>query len=317
MSTHYIMFVHGVNTHDIREKPSYADDLISLIKQSRLVEAINLKFIPLFWGDVIKQAECDVLTKLQQSPLWKQMWFQTFREKQLLQFAGDAALYISRFIGAQVVEQLKKQAVDQLTGFQPDDQLHLVTHSWGTVILFDILFAARWDAVNAPGQNDVMAIRDIIFGVPGGKEDPLKGIRLASVHTMGSPIAIFSLIDVVKATNTIDPTSKSQHDITPRLQELLKNLYGNNGKQKLPWKNFIHPGDPIAYPLKEIIIDLVDPNSKFLDVQDLITHEAGLFDYLTEPFSQTVLALLHGGDAHGSYWRSKKVSEEIIECLRS
>ena len=25
------------------------------------------------------------------------------------------------------------------------DRLHLVTHSWGTVILFDVMFAPRWD----------------------------------------------------------------------------------------------------------------------------------------------------------------------------
>jgi hypothetical protein len=47
----------------------------------------------------------------------------------------------------------------------------------------------------------------------------------------------------------------------------------------------------------------------------LITHEAGIFDFLTEPVSQTALALLHGGDAHGSYWRSKRVAEEISKVL--
>ena len=48
----------------------------------------------------------------------------------------------------------------------------------------------------------------------------------------------------------------------------------------------------------------------------LIAHEAGLFDFLTEPFSQTALALLHGGNAHGSYWHSEKVAEEISSVLK-
>jgi hypothetical protein len=34
---------------------------------------------------------------------------------------------------------------------------------------------------------------------------------------------------------------------------------------------------------------------------------------LTEPVSQTVLALLHGGDAHASYWQSQEVAQKIAE----
>jgi hypothetical protein len=58
---------------------------------------------------------------------------------------------------------------------------------------------------------------------------------------------------------------------------------------------------------------MVDGENKYLDIQDVITHDADLFDFLTEPVSQNVLALLHGGDAHSSYWKSQEVAQKIAE----
>jgi sulfur transfer protein SufE len=301
MTTDYILFIHGVNTRDVPEQPEYADSLFKLLQETKP----NLKKIALYWGDVNEKAETDLLKKLKASPLWSQMWFQTFREKQILQFAGDTALYISRGIGAQVVKTLKEQALNRLKNAQPDDRLHLVTHSWGTVILFDILFASRWD-----DNNDVMEIRDTIYGICGKNQNPLQGIQVASLHTMGSPVAIFSLMDVSPGKDNTD--SSSGHDITPRLQKLLESLYEARKEKKLPWKNYIHPGDPIAYTLEELMSSLVDGDKKYLDIHDMITQEPGLFDFV---IAQTVLALLHGGDAHGSYWHSKKVAQEISSVL--
>lgn len=314
MTTHYILFVHGVNTREVREKPTYADNLFRRIQENISSEgASKLKQVALYWGDVNVDAENQLLKTLRGSSLWEKMWFRTFREQQLLQFAGDAALYISRYIGAKVVRRLKEQAVDGLRGYQPNDRLHLVTHSWGTVILFDLLFANRWESQDVPGHDDVMAIRDVIYGLSGGDRAPLKGIKIASINTMGSPIAIFSLTDVTPGRDGDD--SPSSHDITPQLQKLLNNLHNARNGEKLPWRNFIHPGDPIAYPLSELMTSLADGERRYLDIQDIITDEAGVFDFLTEPFSQTVLALVHGGDAHGSYWKNEKVAQEISSFL--
>jgi hypothetical protein len=315
MATNYVLFIHGVNTRDQRENPQYANDLIKAIKS----ESQDFVPIPLYWGDVNINAEQQLLDRLQASPLWQDMWFRTFREQQLLQFAGDAALYISRHIGYQVVKKLKAGALEILQHAQPDDCLHLVTHSWGTVILFDILFASRWDNPEVPGHEAVLKIRDSIFGLSGSSASEHQGIKLASLHTMGSPIAIFSLTSVNSDNNDRTDenlSSSSSHDITFRLQKLLENLYQARGGEKLPWRNFVHPGDPIAYPLKELMIDMVDNDEKYIDFQDLITHETRLFDFLKEPLSQTTLALLQGGEAHGSYWQSQQVSREISSILQ-
>jgi len=69
-----------------------------------------------------------------------------------MQFIGDATLYINRHVDAKVVEELARQIEANLPSQpQPDDRLHVVAHSWGTVILFDILFAGRWDLPTVPG----------------------------------------------------------------------------------------------------------------------------------------------------------------------
>lgn len=307
MATDYILFIHGVNTREARELPEYADPLFNNIQKNLVNSGKIRKKVAFYWGNLpdLVNAETKLLKSLQKSPFWQQMWFREFREKQILQFAGDAALYISRHVGAQLVKKLKADVLREIGNPDSDDRLHLVTHSWGTVIIFDILFAGRWDDPNAPGHDEVMALRDAIFGITGNQSNPHQGIQLASIHTMGSPVAIFSLTDV----------NASGHDITPKLEQLLESLYQNRQGEKLPWKNFVHPGDPIAYPLRELMFDLVDRNEKYLDLKDVITHEAGIFDFLTEPFSQTALALLHGGDAHGSYWESKQVAQEISKVL--
>jgi hypothetical protein len=261
----------------------------------------------------LKSSENDLRAKLEASEVWSQMWFRTFRTKRIIDFAGDAALYISRHVGSQVVHRLKTQAIeDGITNFQPDDRLHFVTHSWGTVILFDVLFASRWNDETIPGHDDVMTIRSAIYGIPGKGQDSVnQGIQVASIHTMGSPVPIFNLTN---ASSTEDNTdSRSSHDIAPNLQQLLKYLHEARKGKKLPWRNFIHPGDPIAFPIKESMIGLVDAETQYLDIQDIITENAGLLNSLT---SQTILPLLQGGQAHGSYWSSKKVVQEISRVIK-
>lgn len=310
MATDYILFIHGVNTRDRREQPQYADQLFQRLQENASNKKRDLKKIALYWGDVNKEAEENLLKQFKASPIWEHIGFRTFREQQLLQFAGDAALYISRQVGFKVVKELKKQTLEGLKNPQSDDRLHLVTHSWGTVILFDILFAGRWDDPQVPGHDDVMTIRDCIYGLSGKNPNLHQGVQINSIHTMGSPVAIFTLTNVIPGRD--GPDSPSTHDITPRLQKLLESLHASRNGKKLPWRNYIHAGDPIAYPLKEVMTNLVDGQTKYLDIQDLMTQESGLLESLT---AQSVFALMHGGEAHGSYFTSDKVVQEISNVV--
>ncbi|WYL94936.2 MAG: hypothetical protein HEQ35_14725 [Gloeotrichia echinulata IR180] len=317
MATDYILFIHGVTIReDHPEQPVYADPLFKRLQESPDSRQLVLKKVPLYWGDVNEKAEDKLRKQFQASPLWNDMWFRTFREQQILEFTGDAALYISRHVGSQVANTLRTQAVDHLKNANSHERLHLVTHSWGTVILFDILFAGRWDyedytedkKKDLPGYEDVKAIREVIFGIGS---NPNHGVKIASIHTMGSPVAIFNLTNVQIGKDS--GNSPSGFDITPNLQKLLESLQKVRNGKKLPWRNYIHPGDPIAYPLNELMTDLVDGDKQYLDIQDILTQEAGLLDSVT---AQTLLPILHGGDAHGSYWQNEKVVQEINRVLK-
>jgi hypothetical protein len=321
MATDYLLFIHGVNTRYERQQPDYANELSRLIKSS-IDKSYEIKPIPLYWGYVNKESETRLLTNLKDTQgCWQQLWFQNFRETTILQFVGDAALYISRTVGSKVVESLNRQMRENgLDGEHSQDRLHLITHSWGTVILFDILFAARWNDVNIPGYKSAMEIRQRFLGV---EPNPNQGIKLASIHTMGSPIALYSLLDVVPGEDLaqgkpeltqMQASRTATHDITPRLEKYLTDV-GKKAQGKLPWRNYIHPADPVAFPLNPLMYSLVDGNKKYVDLQDIIT-KLNFFDRVMLPVSQTPISLLLGGQAHDSYLKSPEVAQEIVSTIK-
>lgn len=317
MPKDYVLFLHGVN---VRESPEnekaqkyvYADTLFDLIQQTIKPKAPNRTCVkvPLYWGDVNREALNELLAGLKGSSKWDQLSFREFRETQMLQFVGDAALYISRLIGAQAADQLKAQAFKILSQHEPGDRLHLVTHSWGTIILFDILFASRWDKPEIAGHKSVKAIREQLYGMG---TNPKAGIRLSSIQTMGSPIALFSLLTI----SGRNANNESTHDLSPGLENLLKRL--SLGSQKLLWLNFIHPSDPVAWPLEKLVHKLITGSERYLQVEDVITKGSGFFNFVTQTpaLQQTIVSLANGGKAHGSYWQNKEVALRIAQNILS
>lgn len=322
MASDYILFIHGVNTRDRREQPTYANQLIRLIN-GLIGDSYNLKPIPLYWGDVNIQSEQDLMYKVAHADgCWHQLWFQNTRKNTILHFMGDAALYISRSVGSKIVEALNIQIQDGLEGASKGDRLHLVTHSWGTFILFDILFAARWNDTTIPGHESAMAIRRCFDGL---EPNPEEGVRLASIHTMASPIAIFSLLDIVKGENQAlgfpeltenQAEQRASHDITPKLKQLVANLSYKEDSNKLPWRNYLHPADPVAWPLDPLIYSLVDGLKRDIEIKDVIS-KLSFLESLMRPFNQTALPmLLYGGQAHESYLNSVQVAQEIVLTIQ-
>ncbi|GCE08481.1 hypothetical protein [Dictyobacter aurantiacus] len=317
--TDHIIFIHGVNTRETGVAPTYADDLIKQLyrKNEALDNPLDLNMVPLYWGDVGKADEAALLQSYQRSPLWKKMNFTGVRGNQLLQFTGDLALYISRFDGIKVIERLRLQAIEGLqqqggTGPRPGDRLHLVTHSMGTIILFDALFSARWDPAKTSDYQGVEQIREAIFGLGA---QPGQGLPLCSIHTLGSPLSIFSLI-MIKNGNGIMESMPNTHDITPRLQQMLTALYTILGR-KLPWRNYIHPDDPLAYPLEDLLYSMIDPQQQLLEINDMLTQEPGLLDPLlnTHLAGEVAEIALFGGNAHNSYWTNELVASAIFDTL--
>lgn len=311
MATDYLLFVHGVKTRSESEFRDLASTLFKGIQRSVPDRSRVLKPVYFFWGDLNQGPQNALLKGLEVSSKWKDFWFRDFRTEQVLEFVGDAALYLSRHIGTALVNKLRTNMLEAFKDVQPGDRLHLVTHSWGTVILFDILFAARWEdeKLDEAVRNSVQRIRNLLFGIPLDSNTDIpdanvyKGLPVASIHTMGSPIALFSLISV---------TGESTHDLTPKLKDLLENLH-NSRQGALPWRNYAHPGDPIAYPLEGVMPLLLNESTTLVQIQDVITEKG---NFLARSFSQTLAPLLSGGDAHGSYWKNETVAKTIGEAIR-
>lgn len=317
MPTDYILFVHGVKTRNRSEFERLATILFTRIQASVPNTSRTLKPIFFYWGDQGIDAQNKLVNGFKTSEAtWKKFWFRDFRTQQIVEFVGDGALYLSRHIGANVVRQFHQQVlVNGLANANfEQDRLHFVTHSWGTVILFDILFASRWDDERLDTANStkdvrrlVQAIRNSLFGLP---PRPEVGIPLASIHTMGSPLALFSLLTV---------TGESSNDLSPRLKDFIEALYRDRNNQPLPWRNFAHPGDPIAYPLEGVLAQLMrhDNGTTYVETQDIVSHQWNLFnlgDLL--PFTrQRLLPLLSGGTAHGSYWENETVARVISSVI--
>lgn len=308
----YLLFIHGVNTRETREKRDYANPLIEHI-QRHWSFPTAVRPISLYWGDVNIEAEQNLMNNYQASPVWDKLYFKAYRSKQLLQFTGDAALYISRAVGKRIVDQLIQQARDGLQEFNPaTDNIHLITHSLGTVILFDILFSSRWDATNAGGYQGVEQLRQQIFR---------GGTPLRSIHTMGSPLGIFSL------TTLDDPQVPNTHEVTPRLSAYLQALCGALNAP-FPWRNYLHAMDIIATPIEHVLPEMLGVAAQgCLEVKDIITQEASILDRLFSQTSKTlslgglegeveqIQLVILGGDAHSSYWSSPLVASTITQTI--
>lgn len=342
----YILFIHGVNTRERREVPEYANTLCDLIEadNENSNQKIAFKMVPLYWGNVNADLEDNLLRIYRRSPYWGDLSFKGIRENQLLQFTGDAALYISRYAGTRVVDALLKQVIDPQRGIGPgpydQDRLHLVTHSWGTIIFFDVLFSARWDAEHTGAYQGVNEIRRAIFGLDPSRG---KGLRLSSIHTMGSPISVFSLMlstgnpqfSIVSPDDRAAASIPKTHDITPGLLKWLKRL-----PYQLPWYNYLHPEDPIAYPLQELIPEMLETPDPGFPVEDklivkdiVISPPPKILDSITglnavgdgriyqrlhglSDLAQAGQLVLHGGDAHHSYWTSQIVANRILQTIQ-
>lgn len=312
MATDYILFIHGVNTRDEVRFRQASETLLNRIRSSINDPSRVLEPVYLFWGDVGEDGTKTLLSGLRSSSKWTQFWFQKFRTEQILPFVGDAALYLSRGVSGQVIRQITDQALREmdldlkkLESLDGNDRLHLVTHSWGTVILFDVLFVPRWetDDLDPSIRQNIMNIRTGFFGL-GSDANKNFGIPIASIHTMGSPIALFSLINL---------NNGRSFDLTPNLKLMLESLHQKIKGNPLLWMNYMHPGDPIAYPLEGVMPLLLQNDSDKVKIKDVMTNDPSWMQL----FSQTLLPLINGGKAHGSYWSNQKVAHEIAQIIAS
>ena len=136
---------------------------------------------------------------------------------------------------------------------------------------------------------------------------------------MGAPIGLFSLTDVAPpaADAQSDPrNATSSHDITPSLLQLLTNLHQELGGSKLPWRNFVHPGDPIGSTLEGILPGMVDENKTYIDLKDILVPAdlAEDFKDIKESFPGGILDLVLDLEARAL---SQPLSPSWMELMRT
>jgi hypothetical protein len=336
MATDYILFVHGVNTRDPENLRWRADRLFERLAQRLPAqsgpEQRQVKAIIPYWGNVGQESLQELRQNLPLSPQWKSLWLRQQRLGTALDFIGDGALYLSRHVGFKVVQVMLAKVMQEIQPVQPGDRLHLITHSWGSVILFDILFAKRWESPNLPEnmRRTVAQIRNALLGLG---DNPGSGIPVASIYTMGSPIALFNLVN----------QEGSGHNLTQELGELLRSLYRQQGCA-LDWVNILHPGDLIAYPLEGLVETIAQGGAQggaqegtqggrkrdargssseledTLNLQDRIIRTRRWWDRLVGmlqwvPMLNGVLTLSTLGSAHDSYWHNEAVVEAIAQTI--
>jgi hypothetical protein len=134
---------------------------------------------------------------------------------------------------------------------------------------------------------------------------------------MGSPIPLFSLLDMYsRQQDSRAGQYENSHEIGPKLQIFLQHLAQKRGGKRLPWWNYAHPGDPLAYPLEGLLYKLVDKKRDYLEVHDVVTMPGDIGDWMIESFKQSSAALIHAGAAHRSYWNSEIIARRIARTIQ-
>lgn len=189
-----VFFIHGVATSDA----SYSDELKKLIRNEFCQKEQALPhFYSSFWGAVHNQTgtiwngihnDLTHLRKKHPNVDSKDIFrYQEFREDFISKFFGDFLTYFNdqrgRRIRAIVVDQLE----DLIQNNPQETELHIVAHSLGTIILWDLLFASRF-APDDPATKFRQYLEDQNCSAT------LSKLKLQSVTTLGSPLLFFSMI---------------------------------------------------------------------------------------------------------------------------
>lgn len=204
-----------------------------------------------------------------------------FREQLISKIFGDIFTYLNPNYGHAARKTIALQLLNFVKDHPGDDDLHLVAHSLGSVILWDILFSDQFS-----DSDPAFYIRDIIKGLSGYREG--RKVYLRSITTMGSPLLFFNRM----------------LGINPDRVKQFATRYVN---KPLRWINIINAGDIFAYPL-ESSLSIHYPNlffkDKYLEDKDIIKRSLG-----------DVAMALGLVDDHTIYWKSQRVASLITANL--
>ncbi|MBW4693705.1 MAG: hypothetical protein KME27_18325 [Lyngbya sp. HA4199-MV5] len=283
-----VWFMHGAS---VRES-GYADPLRSRIISDFLDQGLSSpEFYSSFWGDALGRT--DELWGLIQQDLEAFKWehpqidlddvfhYRQRREQLITGFFNDIFSYLNSQQGREVRRLIAVQLLSFLTDTPFEEDLHIVAHSLGSVILWDILFSESFD-----DTDPAFYIRHAIKGLSGRSEG--RKVKLRSVTTFGSPIMIFSQFLRING-------------------DRLKAFASRYTAEPLRWVNVIHASDVFAYPIRASL-ELEDSTLYFQD------HYLGDRSFLKKQLGDVTMALGLVAD-HSQYWRSSRAARVAIANL--
>lgn len=290
-----VFFIHGVATRDVK----YADDLKELIRQEFLKKNQLLPhFYSSFWGDVLSDVDkmwnCiyqDVeLTRKNtpQIPSEEIFRYQKFRKGFLSEFIGDVFTYFNLERGLAIRKKIAQQLYDFLKNHPDDEELHIIAHSLGSVILWDMLFSDRFNA-----KDPAFYVRSMI----GSCDEPnvSRKVYLKTITTMGSPILFVNTMLNIRAE---------------KIREFASSCQGKS----LRWINIIHASDIVSYPLHSQLN--INSSGNFVFRDEYIWEEANLAEKAARSVNQLDLAMALGvSDAHSSYLNSQKTARLVVNHI--
>ncbi|MGL5881358.1 MAG: hypothetical protein ACRC2V_26805 [Xenococcaceae cyanobacterium] len=277
----------------------YADPLKAAIKSE--FKNLNLdfpNFYSSFWGnalsDVDRMWSCidrDLEKVKEENPeidLLDCFRYRQFREGFLSEFIGDMFTYLNQKRGFEIRKSIAQQLTQFLQENPQDSELHIITHSLGSVIFWDIFFSERFTE-NDPAFDLRAKIKNL------GIEHQEKQVFLKSITTMGSPILFFNTMLGVNPNRVKEFAQRNQN-------------YG------LKWLNIIDSSDIISYPLKSSF-DLDDCDR--IKLKDIYVDTNNNFAAKTaRSIGQDLAALaLDTVKAHTGYWSCSKTVQLIMDNL--
>jgi hypothetical protein len=173
---------------------------------------------------------------------------------------------------------IRKIIAEDLFNFLKDNpeetEIHIIAHSLGSVILWDVLFSERFS-----DQDPAFDIRAMIDGL--SQSSAMRKVCLKSITTMGSPILFLN----------------TMLDVRP---EKIKEFAQRYHDEPLRWINIIHSSDIVASPIRASL--KLDSSKNLFFRDEYISTDANLAEKAARAVGQLDAAMALGiSDAHGSY----------------
>lgn len=283
-----IWFMHGASVRRVE----YADSLREQLIQRFSDRGLSIpEFYSSYWGESLGsptqmwdwvQQDLEVFKwDNPQTDIDDVFHYRQRREQLISGFFNDIFNYLNTQQGREVRRTIAVQFLNFLNSAPLEEDLHIVAHSLGSIILWDILFSEAFDT-----SDPAFYVRHAIKGLSGRSEG--RKVKLRSITTLGSPLLFFNRllnIDVLRLKQFAD-----RYTGTP-----------------LRWLNVINASDIFAYPLRASL-ELENSTFYFRD------HYLGERNFLKKSIGDVAMALGLMTD-HSRYWSSDRVCQLVTANL--